>query len=137
MDLMEAALKESPNVEKDLGYPPLLTPTSQIVGAQAVFNVLMGERYQIITQEVMDYVAGNYGRPPGPVSKELVTKIMGDKSPDYSVRAGDLADPEDWDKAVKELGPLAKSDEDILLGILYPMQAKDFLTLREKSELRP
>ena len=81
MDLMDAALKESPNVEKDLGYPPLLTPTSQIVGAQAVFNVLMGERYQIITQEVMNYVAGNYGRPPGPVSKELVTKIMGDKSP--------------------------------------------------------
>ena len=135
MDLMEAALKESPNVEKDLGYPPLLTPTSQIVGSQAVFNVLMGERYQIITQEVMDYVAGKYGRPPGPVSKELVTKIMGDKSPDYSARAGDLADPEDWDRAVKELGPLAKSDEDILLGILYPMQAKDFLILREKGDL--
>ena len=96
----------------------------------------MGERYQIITQEVMDYVAGKYGRPPGPVSEELVNKIMGDKSPDYSARAGDLADPEDWDRAVKELGPLAKSDEDILMGILYPMQAKDFLTLREKSDLR-
>ncbi len=137
MDLMDAALKESPNVEKDLGYPPLLTPTSQIVGAQAVFNVLTGERYQIITQQVMDYVAGKYGRPPGPVSKELVTKVMGDKSPDYSARAGDLADPEDWDRAVTELGPLAKSDEDILLGILYPMQAKDFLTLREKGDLGP
>jgi pyruvate carboxylase subunit B len=132
---MEAALKECPNVEKDLGYPPLLTPTSQIVGSQAVFNVLMGERYQIITQEVMDYVAGKYGRPPGSVSEELVTKIMGDKSPDYSLRAGDLADPEEWDRAVKELGPLAKSDEDILMGILYPMQAKDFLILREKSDL--
>jgi pyruvate carboxylase subunit B len=135
MDLMEAALKECPKVEKDLGYPPLLTPTSQIVGSQAVFNVLMGERYQIITQEVMDYVAGKYGRPPGSVSKELVAKIMGDKSPDYSLRAGDLADPEDWDRAVKELGPLAKSDEDILLGVLYPMQAKDFLILREKGDL--
>ncbi len=135
MDLLDAALKEVPNVEKDLGYPPLLTPTSQIVGVQAVMNVLTGERFQIITQEVIDYVQGKYGLPPGPVSKELIKKIMGDKEPDYSVRAGDLADPEDWDRAAKELGPLAKNDEDILLGVLYPMQAKDFLQMREKGKL--
>lgn len=133
MDLMEAALKECPSVERDLGYPPLLTPTSQIVGAQAVFNVLMGERYKVITREVMDYVAGKYGRPPGPVSRELIRKIMGDREPDYSVRAGDLADPGDWERAVKELGPLARSDEDILLGVLFPMQAKEFLQEREKN----
>jgi len=135
MDLMEAALREVPNVERDLGYPPLLTPTSQIVGVQAFLNVVAGERYKMLTQETRDYVTGKYGLPPGPVSKELVKKVMGDKEPDYSLRAGDMADPTDWDKAVEALGTLAKSDEDILLGVLFPMQAKDYLTLREKGEL--
>ncbi|KRT72327.1 MAG: Pyruvate carboxylase, pyruvate carboxylase subunit B [Candidatus Rokubacteria bacterium CSP1-6] len=131
MDLMEAALKEVPNVERDMGYPPLLTPTSQIVGVQAVLNVLTGERYKMVTREVTDYVGGKYGRPPGPVAKELVKKVMGDKEPDYSIRAGNLADPGDWDRTVKELGSLAKSDEDVLLGVLFPMQAKDYLSSRE------
>jgi pyruvate carboxylase subunit B len=67
------------------------------------------------------------------VNKELIKKIMKDKEPDYSVRSGELADPSDWDKAVKDLGPLAKSDEDLLLGVLFPMQAKEFLTLRESG----
>ncbi len=131
MDLMDAALKECPSVERDLGYPPLLTPTSQIVGVQAVLNVLTGERYKLITREVNDYVAGKYGRPPGSVSRELVAKVTGsDTPPDYAIRAGELAEPGDWEKAQEALGPLAKSDEDILLGILYPMQAKDFLSAR-------
>ncbi len=131
MDLMDAALQECPSVERDLGYPPLLTPTSQIVGVQAVLNVLAGERYKLITREVTDYVKGKYGRPPGSVSRELVAKVTGsDSPPDYSVRAGELADPDDWEKATEALGPLAKSDEDILLGVLYPMQAKDFLSAR-------
>jgi len=69
------------------------------------------------------------------VSKELIQKIMKDKEPDYSLRSGELADPGDWDKAVSDLGPLAKNEEDILLGVLFPMQAKEFLTLREKGEL--
>ena len=134
LDLMEAALKECPAVERDLGYPPLLTPSSQIVGVQAVFNVLAGERYQIITREVRDYIAGKYGRPPGDVSKELLQKVVGDdKAPDYSIRAGDLADPGLWDATVEELGDLAKSDEDVLLGVLFPMQAKDFLEQRGKA----
>ena len=89
------------------------------------FNVLTGERYQIVTREVTDYIAGMYGRPPGEVSKELLQKVVGDKVPDYKTRAGDLADPELWDKTVKELGPLAKSDEDLLLGVLFPMQARE------------
>jgi pyruvate carboxylase subunit B len=130
MDLMEAALKECPSVERDLGYPPLLTPSSQIVGAQAVFNVLAGERYQIITQEVNDYIAGKYGRPPGQVSRELLQKVVGDEVPDYAVRAGELADPDLWDKTVKEFEGLAKSDEDLLLAVLFPMQARDFLQQR-------
>jgi pyruvate carboxylase subunit B len=135
MDLMDAALKETPSVEKDLGHPPLLTPTSQIVGVQAVLNVLAGERYKIVTRETSDYVKGKYGRPPGAVNPELIKKIMKDKQPDYSQRSGEMADPGDWDKAIKDLGPLAKSDEDILLGVLFPMQAKEFLTLREKGEV--
>jgi len=135
MDLMEAALKETPNVEKDLGHPPLLTPTSQIVGVQAVLNVLAGERYKIVSRETSDYVKGKYGQPPGSVNKDLVRKIMKDKEPDYSMRSGEMADPSDWEKSIKDLGPLAKSDEDILLGVLFPMQAKEFLTLREKGEL--
>jgi pyruvate carboxylase subunit B len=135
MDLMEAALKETPNVEKDLGHPPLLTPTSQIVGVQAVLNVLAGERYKIVSRETSDYVKGKYGQPPGSVNKDLVRKIMKDKEPDYSMRSGEMADASDWEKSIKDLGPLAKSDEDILLGVLFPMQAKEFLTLREKGEL--
>jgi pyruvate carboxylase subunit B len=135
MDLMDAALKETPNVEKDLGHPPLLTPTSQIVGVQAVLNVLAGERYKIVSRETSDYVKGKYGRPPGSVNKDLVRKIMKDKEPDYSMRSGEMADPADWEKSIKDLGPLAKNDEDILLGVLFPMQAKEFLTLREKGEI--
>jgi pyruvate carboxylase subunit B len=131
MDLMDEALKETPNVERDLGHPPLLTPTSQIVGVQAVLNVLSGERYKIVSRETADYVKGKYGRPPGPVDKALIKKIMKDKEPDYSQRSGELADPGDWAKAADELGPLAKSDEDVLLGVLFPLQAKEFLTARE------
>ncbi|MCK5547613.1 MAG: 2-oxoglutarate decarboxylase, partial [Thermoplasmata archaeon] len=134
-ELMDKALKEVPSVEKDLGYPPLLTPTSQIVGVQSVLNVIAGERYKTITRETRDYVSGKYGRPPGPVNKDLIRKIMGDKEPDYSKRAGELAETGDWEKAVEHLGPLAKNDEDILMAVLYPMQAKDLLTLRDKGEL--
>ena len=117
-------------------HPPLLTPTSQIVGVQAVLNVLAGERYKIVTKETTDYVKGKYGRPPGVVNKDLVKKIMKDKEPDYSLRSGEMADPADWDKTIKDLGPLAKSDEDLLLGVLFPMQAKEFLTLRENGGLQ-
>ena len=130
MDLMEAALKEVPAVERDLGHPPLLTPSSQIVGVQAVMNVLSGERYKILTNAVRDYVMGKYGEPPGPVSSALVRKVLGDRQPDYSKRPGDMADPKDWERAVDDLGRLAKTDEDILLGVLFPMQAKEFLADR-------
>ncbi len=141
LDKMEEALEEVPRVEADLGYPPLLTPSSQIVGVQAVLNVITGERYKTITKEVRDYVEGKYGKPPGPLSKELVEKILGPgKEPDFSVRPGDLADQEEWDKARKELEKLLgrdPTDEEILLFILFPMQAKEFLTLKEKGELHP
>ncbi len=135
-DRIEEVLKETPIVEKDLGYPPLLTPSSQIVGVQAVLNVISGERYKIITKEVRDYVAGKYGMPPGNVSKELVTKILGpDKKPDFSKKPSESADANEWDNAVKEVGILAKSDEDILLYVLFPMQGMEFLKARESGDL--
>jgi len=141
LEKMEEALEEVPRVEADLGYPPLLTPSSQIVGVQAVLNVITGERYKTITKEVRDYVEGKYGKPPGPLSRELVEKILGPgKEPDFSIRPGDLADQEEWDKARRELEKLLgrdPTDEEILLFILFPMQAKEFLTLREKGELHP
>nr|NAZ22948.1 pyruvate carboxylase subunit B [Thermocrinis sp.] len=141
LDKIEEALKEVPNVERDLGYPPLLTPSSQIVGVQAVLNVISGERYKVITKEVRDYVEGKYGRPPGPLSKELVEKILGPgKEPDFSIRAADLADPNDWDKAYEETKALLgrePTDEEVLLYALFPMQAKDFFIAREKGELHP
>ncbi len=141
LDKIEEALAEVPNVEKDLGYPPLLTPSSQIVGVQAVLNVITGERYKTITKEVRDYVEGKYGKPPGPLSKELVEKILGPgREPDFSIRPGDLADQEEWDKAKEEVEKLLgrePTEEEILLYILFPMQAKEFLTLREKGELHP
>ncbi len=141
IDKIEEALAEVPNVERDLGYPPLLTPSSQIVGVQAVLNVISGERYKVITKEVRDYVEGKYGKPPGPISKELVEKILGPgKEPDFSVRAADLADPNDWDKAYEETKSLLgrePTDEEVLLYALFPMQAKDFFIAREKGELVP
>ncbi len=140
IDKIEEALEEVPNVERDLGYPPLLTPSSQIVGVQAVLNVISGERYKVITKEVRDYVEGKYGRPPGPISKELAEKILGPgKDPDFSVRAADLADPNDWDKAYEETRALLgkePTDEEVLLYALFPMQAKDFFVAREKGELQ-
>ncbi len=141
LDKMEEALEEVPRVEADLGYPPLLTPSSQIVGVQAVLNVITGERYKTITKEVRDYVEGKYGKPPGPISKELAEKILGPgKEPDFSIRPGDLADQEEWDKAKEEVFKIIgrePTDEEILLYILFPMQAKEFLALREKGELHP
>ncbi|WPM32272.1 2-oxoglutarate carboxylase large subunit [Hydrogenobacter sp. T-2] len=139
IDKIEEALEEVPNVERDLGYPPLLTPSSQIVGVQAVLNVISGERYKVITKEVRDYVEGKYGKPPGPISKELAEKILGSgKEPDFSIRAADLADPTDWDKAYEETSTLLgrePTDEEVLLYALFPMQAKDYFTAREKGEL--
>lgn len=139
IDKMEEALEEVPNVERDLGYPPLLTPSSQIVGVQAVLNVISGERYKIITKETRDYVEGKYGRPPGPISKELAEKILGPgKEPDFSIRAGDLADNSEWDKAYDEAKALLNrepTDEEVLLFVLFPLQAKDFIVAREKGEL--
>ena len=127
LDKYNAVLKEMPIVRKELGYPPLVTPTSQIVGTQAVLNVLMGERYKVIPKELKDYVRGLYGRPPAPISPEMIGKIIGDEEPIHC-RPADLLKPE-YEKRKKEAEEMgiANSEEDILTYILYPAIAPRFL----------
>jgi len=127
-DKLEEVLREIPCVREDLGYPPLVTPTSQIVGTQAVFNVLMGdERYKNVTKEVKDYVRGLYGKAPGTISDEIKRKIIGDEEV-ISCRPADLLEPmyiKMRDEAL-EYGLITK-EEDVLTYILYPAIAPSFL----------
>lgn len=127
LDKFDEVLKEMPLVRAELGYPPLVTPTSQIVGTQAVLNVLMGERYKVIPKEVKDYVRGLYGRPPQKISDEIIAKIIGDEEP-ITCRPGDLLQPEyeKMKKEAEEMG-IIKKEEDILTYILYPAIAPAFL----------
>jgi oxaloacetate decarboxylase alpha subunit len=118
-------LQEVPKVRKDLGYPPLVTPTSQIVGVQAVLNVLTGKRYSMITNEVKNYLKGLYGKPPAPVDEELYKLALGNEKPiDY--RPADDLEPE-LEKAKKEIGILAQNDEDLLTYVLFKEVGKKFL----------
>lgn len=135
LDKYEAVLAEMPRVREELGYPPLVTPTSQIVGTQAVLNVLMGERYKVVPKEVRDYVKGLYGRTPAPISKEIIIKILGDEKP-ITVRPADLLPPEleRVTKEAQELGIIRKP-EDILTYALYPAIAPKFLRGEAKEEL--
>ncbi|MFZ2411129.1 MAG: pyruvate/oxaloacetate carboxyltransferase, partial [Candidatus Methanoperedens sp.] len=134
LDKYEAVLAEMPRVREELGYPPLVTPTSQIVGTQAVLNVLMGERYKVVPKEVKDYVKGLYGRTPAPISREIITKILGDEKP-ITCRPADLLPPE-LDKVTKEAEALGivKKPEDILTYALYPAIAPKFLRGEAKEE---
>jgi pyruvate carboxylase subunit B len=127
LDRFKDVLKEMPLVRAELGYPPLVTPTSQIVGTQAVLNVLMGERYKVIPKEVKDYVRGLYGRPPQKISAEIISKIIGEDEP-ITCRPADLLPPE-YEKMKKEAEDMGivKKEEDILTYILYPAIAPAFL----------
>jgi pyruvate carboxylase subunit B len=128
LNRMDEVLAEIPRVRKDLGYPPLVTPTSQIVGTQAVLNVLVdGQRYRNVTTEVKDYVKGLYGRSPGPVSEEIRTLIIGNDKV-ITVRPADLLEPA-YEKMKEEAtkAGLVKKEEDVLTYILYPAIAPSFL----------
>jgi pyruvate carboxylase subunit B len=134
LDKYKDVLAEMPRVRADLGYPPLVTPTSQIVGTQAVLNVLMGERYKVIPKEVKDYVRGLYGRPPQKIDDAIVGKIIGNEEP-ISCRPADLLEPEyEKMKAEAEKMGLIKKEEDILTYILYPAIAPAFLKGEAKEE---
>ena len=121
-------LAEIPRVRKDFGYPPLVTPTSQIVGSQAVLNVLSGERYKIFTKESKGLLRGEYGKVPGEVNEEVRKKAIGD-APLVVCRPADLIEPE-MEKYRAEAGDLAKSDEDVLSYALFPQVASKFLKER-------
>ena len=127
LEKYQDVLDEIPHVREDLGYPPLVTPTSQIVGVQSVFNVLMGERYANITKEVKEYLKGAYGRSPAPINQELYKKANGDEEP-ITCRPADLLEPEleNARREAEEKG-LVKSEEDILTYALYPTVAEKFL----------
>jgi len=126
-------LEEIPRVRRELGYPPLVTPASQIVGTQAVLNVLTGERYKLVPGEVRDYIKGSYGSPPAPVDPEIGRKVLGDREP-IKCRPADLLEPV-MDKARSEVKDLAKSDEDVISYALFPQVARRFLEMRQKGVL--
>lgn len=128
-DRFEKVLAEVPRVRADLGYPPLVTPLSQMVGTQALMNVLTQERYKMIPVEIKDYVRGLYGAAPAPISDEIRTKIIGDEKP-ITCRPADLIEPQ-LPTLTKEIAEYARTEEDVLSYALFPQQARDFLGRRE------
>lgn len=125
MDKYEEVLREIPKVRKDLGYPPLVTPLSQMVGTQAVFNVLMKQRYKVVPKEIKDYVRGLYGKSPAPIDPEVQRIIIGNEVP-TTCRPADKIGPE-LEKYRQEIGSLAHSMEDVLSYALFPENARKFL----------
>ena len=125
-------LEEIPRVRKDFGYPPLVTPTSQIVGTQAVLNVVSGERYKMFTKESKGVLAGEYGKLPGIVNEEVRRKAIGDRQV-ITCRPADLIEPE-FEKCKREIGELARCDEDVLSDALFPQVAKKFFENRAAAE---
>jgi len=134
LDKLDEVLAETPRVREDLGYPPLVTPMSQMVGVQATFNVLLGERYKNISKEVKAYIKGEYGKAPGKVSEDLQKLVLGDEKP-FTGRFADTLEP-GFEAAKEEIGDLAHSDEDVLSYIAFPQQAKAFLEERAEREKR-
>lgn len=128
-DKYEEVLEEVPRVRADLGYPPLVTPLSQMVGTQALMNVISGDKYKIVPNEIKDYVRGLYGKAPGEIVPEVKEKIIGQEEV-LSVRPADLLEDQ-LPKFEEEIKEYAKSDEDVLMYALFPQQAKDFLGRRE------
>jgi len=129
LDCLADVLDEMPRVRKDFGYPPLVTPTSQIVGSQAVLNVILHQRYKAVTREARAYLLGYYGRPPAPIDPELRRQVAGDDEP-IDVRPGDILVPE-LPAAAREAGPLVAREEDLLSYALFPAVARDFFEWRQ------
>lgn len=139
MDKFEAVLKEVPRVREDLGYPPLVTPSSQIVGTQAVLNIVGGERYKMVSKEVKDVVRGKYGKTTVPISDEVAEKILGaEKDERITHRPADDIEPE-LEKTKKEFAEYIESDEDILTGAMFPGPAVEYFKYRntERYKLDP
>ena len=133
-DKLDEVLKEIPRVREDLGWLPLVTPTSQIVGTQAVLNVLMGERYKMVSKETKGIVRGEYGRTPAPISDEFRKKIIGDEEP-ITCRPADLLKPE-LEELKKKCAQWIEQDEDVLSYALFDQVATKFFEYRQAQKYK-
>jgi len=133
-DKFEEVLKEVPRVREDFGYPPLVTPSSQIVGTQAVMNVITGERYKMVPKESKALVKGEYGKTPAPISEEIKKKILGDEE-QITCRPADLIEPE-LENIKKQIGQYIEQDEDILSYALFPQVAENFFKYRQAEKYK-
>ena len=133
-DKYRAVLEEIPRVRKDFGEPPLVTPSSQIVGTQAVFNVIMGERYKMVTKETKDVLSGKYGKTVKPFNPEVQKKCIGDTTP-ITCRPADLLEDE-LDKLESEMAQYKEQDEDVLTYALFPQVAMDFFKYRQAQKTK-
>ncbi|MHB8857994.1 MAG: acetyl-CoA carboxylase biotin carboxyl carrier protein [Thermoleophilia bacterium] len=129
LDRLPEVLEEIPIVRAEVGYPPLVTPMSQIVGTQAVLNVLSGKRWQVVPDEMKSYLRGRYGKAPGPINPDVMHKVLGDEQP-MIVRPADLLD-ETVEKFAEEIGALAHNEEDVLTYALFPATGRTFLEKRQ------
>ena len=132
LDKFKEVMEEVPRVRKEMGYPPLVTPTSQIVGTQAAMNVIAGKRWKMVSNEVKQYFRGYYGKTPAPVDKEIQKLVLGDEEP-ITCRPGEKIAPE-LEQARKEIGVWATQPEDILSYVLFPQVAKDFIPNKYMKE---
>lgn len=128
LDRIDEVLEEVHHVRRDFGYPPLGTPFSQIVGAQATMNVLLGGRYKMVSREAKDYIKGLYGKPPGDIAPALASQVLGDEER-ITCRPADLLEP-GYEKLKAEIGELARSDEDVLTYAMFPDIASEFLRIK-------
>ena len=133
-DQFEEVLKEVPRVREDFGYPPLVTPTSQIVGTQAVMNVITGERYKMIPKESKALVKGEYGKTPAPIPEEIRKKILGDEE-QITCRPADLIQPE-LENIRSQIGQYIEQDEDVLSYALFPQVAENFFKFRQAEKYK-
>ncbi|OCR05539.1 oxaloacetate decarboxylase subunit alpha [Helicobacter pullorum] len=136
LDKMDEVLAEIPNVRKDFGYPPLVTPSSQIVGTQAVLNILTQTRYKTLTTESKNLIKGYYGKTPAPIAKELIQKIQAEGEEIITERPADKLQPE-LQKAIEESRDFAKSPTDIISYAIFGSIAKTFLIERNENRLTP
>lgn len=134
-DKYEEVLKEVPKVRADLGYPPLVTPMSQMVGTQATMNVLTGQRYKVVSNEVKAYLLGSYGQSPVPIQESFRRNIIGDQEVISDRPANHL--PPEFETLKAELGDLARSDEDVLTYALFPKVGKEFLLKKNRQWQKP
>jgi len=132
-DKFEEALLETPKVRKDLGYPPLVTPTSQLIGSAAVQNVLAGERYKNVSAEIKAYCRGEYGKTPAPIDPEIQKKILGDVEP-IKGRYADTLPKDTFEKAEEKLKGIATCEEDVLSYIAFPSVAEKFFEDRKAKQ---